>query len=72
MGFRFALVSTDGEVFDSFESAVPDWSAGDTVIASGNSAQLRPSEDLNRGVYGARRWATGGPPHVRLRDFRHA
>jgi hypothetical protein len=35
VGFKFALV-TDGEVFDSFETAVPDWSAGDTVIAAGN------------------------------------
>ena len=30
------LVSTDGDIFDSFESAVPHWSAGDTVIAAGN------------------------------------
>jgi hypothetical protein len=29
-------VSTDGEVFDSFETAAPDRSAGDTVIAAGN------------------------------------
>ena len=36
MGFRFALVSTEGDIFDSYESAVPDWSAGDTVIAAGN------------------------------------
>jgi len=35
-GLKFALVSTDGEIFDSSESAVPDWSAGDTVIAAGN------------------------------------
>lgn len=36
MGFKFALVSTEGEVFDSFETAVPDWTTGDTVIAAGN------------------------------------
>ncbi len=36
MGFKFALISTDGEIFDSFETAVPDWSVGDTVIAAGN------------------------------------
>ena len=35
MGFKFALV-TGGEVFDSFETAVPDWSASDRVIAGGN------------------------------------
>ena len=36
MGFKFALVSTDGDIFDSFETAVPNWQPGDTVIASGN------------------------------------
>lgn len=36
MRFRFALVSTDGDVFDSFETNEGNWAAGDTVIAHGN------------------------------------
>jgi hypothetical protein len=36
MGFKFQLVDTDGVSFDSFESSIPNWSTGDTVIAAGN------------------------------------
>ncbi len=35
MGFRFQLVA-DGEVLGGFETAVPNWSAGDELIAAGN------------------------------------
>ena len=36
MPFRFAVISRDGDVFDSFESSVPDWNVGDPVILAGN------------------------------------
>lgn len=32
MAFKFAVVSRDGDVFETFESAVPNWDIGDTVI----------------------------------------
>jgi hypothetical protein len=32
---RFAAVSRDGDIFETFESAVPDWSVGDPVILAG-------------------------------------
>ena len=35
MGFRFQPVA-DGEVLGGFETAVPNWSAGDELIAAGN------------------------------------
>jgi hypothetical protein len=36
MAFKFAVVSRDGDVFETFESAVPNWDVGETVILSGN------------------------------------
>lgn len=36
MGFKFELVSADGDTLGGFESAVPNWQAGDTLIAAGN------------------------------------
>ena len=57
MGFKFALVSTDGDVFDSFESAVPHWSAGDTVIAAGNRPLEGRFGDPGRVGRGVRRRA---------------
>jgi hypothetical protein len=29
-------VSTDGEIIGGFETAVPNWQTGDTLIAGGN------------------------------------
>ena len=36
MAFKFAVVSRDGDVFETFESAVPNWDVDDTVILAGN------------------------------------
>ena len=36
MAFKFAVVSRDGDVFDTFESARPDWSVGDPVYLADN------------------------------------
>ena len=36
MAFKFAVVSRDGDVFETFESAVPNWDIGDTVILDPN------------------------------------
>src|SRR2546426_8524898 len=36
MAFRFELRLPDGDDTGTFETAVPDWQTGDTVIASGN------------------------------------
>jgi len=36
MAFKFELLSSDGDNLGSFESAVPNWQPGDTVIAAGN------------------------------------
>ena len=36
MAFRFELRLPDGDDAGTFETAVPDWQTGDTVIASGN------------------------------------
>jgi hypothetical protein len=36
MAVKFAVVSPGGDVFETFESAVPDWNVGDPVILAGN------------------------------------
>lgn len=36
MTYRFELVSTDGEVLETFETSEQRWATGDTVIAHGN------------------------------------
>jgi hypothetical protein len=36
MAFKFPVVSRDGDVFESFESARPDWNVDDPVILAGN------------------------------------
>ena len=36
MAFRFAVTSRDGDIFETFESAVPNWDVGDTVRLAGN------------------------------------
>ena len=36
MAFNFELVSSDGDNLGGFETAVPNWETGDTVIAAGN------------------------------------
>jgi hypothetical protein len=36
MGFKFQLVSSDGEVIGGFEAATDNWRSGDLLIASGN------------------------------------
>ncbi|MGZ4391718.1 MAG: hypothetical protein ACXVRK_06315, partial [Gaiellaceae bacterium] len=34
--YRFQLISTDGEILETFQTAEQRWQAGDTVIAHGN------------------------------------
>ena len=41
MAFRFAVTSPDGHIFETFESAVPNWDVGDTVRLAGD----RPFRD---------------------------
>ena len=36
MGFKFELKTVDGDDAGSFETAVPNWQTGDTLIAAGN------------------------------------
>ena len=36
MALRFAAVSREGDIFEVFESAVPNWNVGDTVRLDGN------------------------------------
>ena len=36
MAFKFAATSRDGDIFETFESAVPNWNVGDTVRLAGN------------------------------------
>jgi hypothetical protein len=36
VGFRFELKTVDGDDAGPFETAVPNWLTGDTLIASGN------------------------------------
>jgi hypothetical protein len=36
VAFKFAVVSRDGDIFETFESAVPNWEIGDPVIPAGN------------------------------------
>src|SRR6476469_8994466 len=36
VAFRFAVTSPDGDIFETFESAVPNWNVGDTVRLAGN------------------------------------
>ena len=36
MAFKFELVSSGGDTLGGFESAIPNWQAGDTLIAAGN------------------------------------
>jgi hypothetical protein len=36
VAFRFAVVSRDGDVFETFEGSRPDWGVGDQVILAGN------------------------------------
>lgn len=36
MGFKFELKTVDGDDAGSFETAVPNWQTGDTLIAGGN------------------------------------
>lgn len=36
MGFKFEFRTVDGDEAGSFETAVPNWQTGDTLIASGN------------------------------------
>jgi hypothetical protein len=34
--YKFSLVTTDGDIFDSFETSEGNWKTGDIVIAHGN------------------------------------
>ena len=60
MAFKFAVVSRDGDVFDTFESARPDWSVGDPVYLADNrqfrvtaTIPIEPiSEFVDEPVYG--------------------
>jgi hypothetical protein len=60
VAFKFAVVSRDGDIFETFESAVPNWSVGDPVILSGNrhftvTATIpveRMAEFVDEAVYG--------------------
>jgi hypothetical protein len=36
MGFKFELISPDRDNLGGFESAVPNWQLGETLIAAGN------------------------------------
>jgi hypothetical protein len=36
VAFKFAATSRDGDIFETFESAVPNWNVGDTVRLDGN------------------------------------
>jgi hypothetical protein len=36
VAYRFELVSRDGEILETFETAEQRWQTGDTVIAHGN------------------------------------
>jgi hypothetical protein len=36
VGFKFELRTVDGDDAGSFETAVPNWQTGDTLIAAGN------------------------------------
>jgi hypothetical protein len=36
MLYTFQLISTDGEILETFETAEQRWQTGDTVIAHGN------------------------------------
>ena len=36
MAFKFAVVSRDGDIFETFEASRPDWGVGDQVILAGN------------------------------------
>jgi len=36
VGFKFELKTVDGDDAGSFETAVPNWQTGDTLIAAGN------------------------------------
>lgn len=40
MGFKFELKTIDGDDAGSFETAVPNWKTGDTLIAAGNVRYL--------------------------------
>jgi hypothetical protein len=35
--FKFELISNDGDTLGGFETAVPNWQTGDTLIAAGNA-----------------------------------
>jgi hypothetical protein len=36
MSYTFQLISTDGEILESFQKAEQRWQTGNTVIAHGN------------------------------------
>jgi hypothetical protein len=36
VAFKFVVVSRDGDIFETFESSVPNWDVGDPVILAGN------------------------------------
>ena len=36
MGYAFQLISTDGDILETFETNEQRWQTGDTVIAHGN------------------------------------
>ena len=36
VAFTFAVTNRDGDIFETFESAVPNWNVGDTVRLDGN------------------------------------
>jgi hypothetical protein len=36
VGFKFELKTVDGDDAGPFETAVPNWQTGDTLIAAGN------------------------------------
>jgi hypothetical protein len=51
VGFKFELKTVDGDDAGSFETAVPNWQTGDTLIAAGN-VHYRVAAVLLAGVPG--------------------
>jgi hypothetical protein len=61
VAFKFAVVSLDGDLFETFEASRPDWTVGDPVILAGNrhyrvTATIpyeRMAEFVDEPLYGA-------------------